>query len=142
MTTDELRTWMKALEERDVRIVALEKRLAALETQAAPSARAKIYDAASAKITFHGLQVNVRPLDVAPRTYDNRSVTRRFQTLQHLAWALHDGLTLAEVREFVAHERKCPGVEPARGRPPQAHINRAAELLDAVDGLNNLRLPE
>jgi len=31
MTTDELRTWMKALEERDVRIVAVEKRLQLLE---------------------------------------------------------------------------------------------------------------
>ena len=31
MTTDELRAWMKALEERDVRIVALEKRLHLLE---------------------------------------------------------------------------------------------------------------
>jgi hypothetical protein len=42
MTTDELRTWMRALEERDVRIVALEKRLAALEEAFAQPPRMKL----------------------------------------------------------------------------------------------------
>jgi hypothetical protein len=41
MTTDELRAWMKALEERDVRIVALEKQVQVLQLRDAEQAPAQ-----------------------------------------------------------------------------------------------------
>lgn len=66
MTTDELRAWMKALEEQDVRIVALEKRLTELETKCQPL-RANTYKPKDIQLTIG--ERELKPVSNQPWQY-------------------------------------------------------------------------
>jgi hypothetical protein len=111
MTTDELRAWMKALEERDVRIVALEKQVQVLvswmQLRDAEQADAPLDSPEAKAVMLRTYPECATPFEMPGKGYrfhvpeKPRSV--RDLMVGNLAWNLATGLQPTEELEYIRY---------------------------------------